>query len=404
MKKLVMPVIAGVIGFGLLIAILRFGNLCQTPLRPILWFCGGVSQVEPDPVLSCGVTCHSQDDCPEPLWCAVDPFSGTNVGVCRGDGCSPEICSCVGYDLVCPTRTITNELANCLIPAGECTCSGPSLSCPSVGIGPLEATSCYTRVSSCGCNGPDYVCNFHGETVVSRRNAPSCQAAPPTTVCYQLCDPAAPSCDPGLTCTRTEDGANRCMGGVDTTGYDCTTWPSFSRCFQPCDPDAPLCDPGLTCSPGPNAYDWCIGGVDSTGRNCPSPTSTSGQSATSVAGSAQGGACFATCDPDDPTGCLAGLSCLPRVAGGEEHICYNEVICNPDVTQGPNVTQDPGVQTCTCGDGVCEQNRCSEFQQNCPADCGVPQPPPPQPGAVCGDGACNGGETCLSCSADCGPC
>lgn len=115
--------------------------------------------------------------------------------------------------------------------------------------------------------------------------------------------------------------------------------------------------------------------------------------------STQGGACFDTCDPDEPASCLAGLSCLPRVAGGDEYICYNEVICNPSVTQQPDTTQQP----CACGDGVCEQSRCSEFQQNCPADCGQSQPPQPPP-AVCGDGACNGGETCWSCSTDCGPC
>src|SRR3989338_5569482 len=33
-----------------------------------------------------------------------------------------------------------------------------------------------------------------------------------------------------------------------------------------------------------------------------------------------------------------------------------------------------------------------------------PCPPPAPPAAVCGDNSCNGGETCSSCSQDCGRC
>ena len=47
-----------------------------------------------------------------------------------------------------------------------------------------------------------------------------------------------------------------------------------------------------------------------------------------------------------------------------------------------------------CGNGVCNgRETCS----TCPADCGVCPP-------VCGDGTCNGTETCSTCSADCGVC
>ncbi len=45
-----------------------------------------------------------------------------------------------------------------------------------------------------------------------------------------------------------------------------------------------------------------------------------------------------------------------------------------------------------CGDGTCNG---TETCSSCPGDCGVCPPP------ACGDGTCNGTETCLSCPADC---
>ncbi|MBI5061274.1 MAG: hypothetical protein HZB67_03090 [Candidatus Aenigmarchaeota archaeon] len=47
----------------------------------------------------------------------------------------------------------------------------------------------------------------------------------------------------------------------------------------------------------------------------------------------------------------------------------------------------------SCGDGSCNGN---ETCSTCPSDCGVC--------VVCGDGECNGNETCSSCQQDCGVC
>lgn len=115
------------------------------------------------------------------------------------------------------------------------------------------------------------------------------------------------------------------------------------------------------------------------------------------------GACLDPCNPNNST-CLAGLSCVQRAINSNEYICYNRVVCEPDITQVPQATEQP---VCMCGDGVCEQDRCNELQQNCPADCGSgpnPSPPPVGAGPICGDGACNGRETCSTCSTDCGTC
>lgn len=118
------------------------------------------------------------------------------------------------------------------------------------------------------------------------------------------------------------------------------------------------CAAGLTCSPDAAGYFTC------QGETCTPPATEGGEPTA-------GGRCMDKCDPNDPNSCLAGLSCVPRsAAAAGDTICYNQQICNPSTTQEPGVTEQP----CACGDGVCEQARCNELQQNCPADCGSGQP------------------------------
>lgn len=55
---------------------------------------------------------------------------------------------------------------------------------------------------------------------------------------------------------------------------------------------------------------------------------------------------------------------------------------------------DCGPCPASCGDGTCQP---SESCTNCPMDCGACA-------ARCGDSACNGSETCMTCPMDCGAC
>lgn len=62
-----------------------------------------------------------------------------------------------------------------------------------------------------------------------------------------------------------------------------------------------------------------------------------------------------------------------------------------------SVANDPTVRACgqsVCGDGLCQG---LESCSSCPQDCNVGCPPPPR----CGDGVCNGTETTRSCPGDC---
>lgn len=57
------------------------------------------------------------------------------------------------------------------------------------------------------------------------------------------------------------------------------------------------------------------------------------------------------------------------------------------------------VPTARCGDGTCDPG---ESCESCSADCASTCPPPPDvPTTRCGDGTCNPGESCESCRADC---
>ena len=61
----------------------------------------------------------------------------------------------------------------------------------------------------------------------------------------------------------------------------------------------------------------------------------------------------------------------------------------------PGTTSTP--KTYYCGDGICNNG---ESCSSCSSDCGSCPAPTP----YCGDGICNNGETCATCPSDCGTC
>src|SRR5574341_262285 len=381
MRKWVIPVFV-VIGVGVLVGLIgagimwtnratfcrQFQNaplICASSRPPV------PPTATPTPAGWCNARCITQDDCADGLYCQIYPYSSSSGGVCGNrDVCGPErICTCEGANLVCPTFTSV-AVADCAVPAGLCSCSGLTIQCPSLGISSMFTnTLCYAPPAGCGCSGPDYVCNFGGETLLSERNAPQCGAAR-LGYCYALCDPAAPNCDAGLTCTPTEDGYSRCLAGVDSTGYDCTTWPSLTGCYQRCDPAAPNCDPGLSCLPtGVENFHACMGGTDTDGVTCTLATSTPATIPPGAGGapseptftSVPAAACGSPCTSDAQ---CAGLGPNPACAGGA---CYDAQSCGGGITGGT----DGGALDCSAVGQRC--NLDPDFGA-CPADytCGGP--------------------------------
>ncbi len=103
----------------------------------------------------------------------------------------------------------------------------------------------------------------------------------------------------------------------------------------------------------------------------------------------------------DGTYCASSFSPIPSDAEAFSHVlftCANHQVVKWASCAAACTAVSPGHDTCTvvpsCGDGTCNGH---ETCSNCPADCGACGP-------TCGDGSCNGTETCTTCAKDCGPC
>ncbi|HEX2880418.1 MAG TPA: hypothetical protein VHO25_12875, partial [Polyangiaceae bacterium] len=97
-----------------------------------------------------------------------------------------------------------------------------------------------------------------------------------------------------------------------------------------------------------------------------------------------------------------GAACNPADGGSWERFYMEAATCGGSPSCGDGACN--GTETCstcaadcgacsTCGNGACGSG---ESCSNCPADCGAC--------ASCGDGACTGTETCSTCASDCGSC
>jgi hypothetical protein len=174
------------------------------------------------------------------------------------------------------------------------------------------------------------------------------------------CDP----CGGGTVCGYHVDP---CQHGMDEQWVYCD-------CPGPCDNDG-------SCAPGVEDCFSCPG-------DCPCPMGT---------------ACGGTGQCLTVDVCGDG-SCAPFVEGCGN--CPGDCPC--PAGEACNAAGVCAPSTAVCGDGTC-----TPFEENCVVcapDCGCPGGESCDPSGVCtsgpscGDGACNGGEHCGSCPADCGPC
>ena len=101
------------------------------------------------------------------------------------------------------------------------------------------------------------------------------------------------------------------------------------------------------------------------------------------------GACKAPCPTSKQAGC-AGNPC-------EACVCAQDSFCCKTAWDNACVTKCTACNAGKCGDGVCAAG---ETCSTCSKDCGACEPAPP----TCGDGKCEGAEHCGSCPGDCGKC
>jgi hypothetical protein len=101
-------------------------------------------------------------------------------------------------------------------------------------------------------------------------------------------------------------------------------------------------------------------------------------------------------DSSDHDGTSPEVSVVDVVVG-------DDIVPTPDrMDPVPDRPVSPDVVTPFCGDGTCNG---SETCESCRSDCMAMCPPPPDVVTpFCGDGTCNGSETCRTCERDCGSC
>lgn len=229
-----------------------------------------------------------------------------------------------------------------------------------------------------------------------------CKPKDPTVDCTEGCCEGhdRPSCN--------DAAVADCVCATDafccTTGWDALC---VEQAALFCGADCPglcgdgACVPGETCGTCPQDCGLCPGcgdgqcELDEGCLSCPADC-----------GDCEGDCCAEGppgCDDPDVTACVCaadGFCC--SIAW--DAACVDEAVacggCGPECGDGAC----EGGETCAlcpadcgacpaCGDGACNG---SEGCDTCPSDCGAC--------AGCGDGTCGGAETCQGCPADCGPC
>ena len=213
-------------------------------------------------------------------------------------------------------------------------------------------------------------------------------------------------CDDDLDCARLAGAADVCVRFTPEAG---------SFCGGAC-AETPDCPPDYVCedvtSWDGKALRQCVPALGECG--C-SDTSVAQAWSTSCSSTNEAGTCWGrrVCEPAGLTPCDA-MTPAPEV-------CFNQV--DDDCDGLTDLDDDDCEIPCTCGDGVCEPDRCgehwSEAQKTCAPDCATCGDGTCDPGegaggtnacltdccGGCGDGACRGGECGedpLTCPQDCG--
>ncbi len=337
-----------------------------------------------------------------------------NLGVCVSEGavgeglpctsdlaCASEFCAGLIYEPgklplpgICAARCgdgqcgaletcgFTNVLARCPTDCGQCAAGALCLSrfdCQS-GI-------CDFGLCSDGGEPNGSVCQTNGVCASGICNFGFCIGAPQAAGVPCTTDAACRSgdCTAGFCIQRCNDGF--CDGlekcGDVNAGLECTV--DCGLCGN-----GALCVSNADCTSGICNFGFCIGGNLPSGSPC--TTSLACRSGTCTAGLCIQRCGDAFCDGVEKCGdANAGLECTTDCGR-----CGNGAVC---ISNGDCASN-------ACNFGICASNLpngtpCSTSNAcssgRCLAGLCAPQ-------TFCGDLSCNGGETCSTCTLDCGPC
>ncbi|MCU0678960.1 MAG: hypothetical protein MUC28_00740 [Planctomycetes bacterium] len=206
-----------------------------------------------------------------------------------------------------------------------------------------------------------------------------------------------------------------CGNGVVEAGEICESGHPITPCPTACD-DGNACTNDNLINPGTcNDYceflsitPCCGNGLIEAGETCDNgpgstlpcpPTCNDGNNCTDDSMSGSAAACTVLCTNTAINTCSLTINdfCCPLVCNSSNDMNCAAVCGNSACEAGETCSTCPadcGACPPACGDGVCNG---TETCSTCPADCGACPP-------ACGDGVCNGTETCTTCPADCGAC
>jgi hypothetical protein len=209
-----------------------------------------------------------------------------------------------------------------------------------------------------------------------------------TDVDVQVADTQSDSCVPSMCGNGVREGNEQCdgndLGGATCGDVGCSS--GTVACTESCTLDFSGCTDCVVCG-----NDVCELGEDciTCPTDCPTfplPGASCGNGLCEAADGEDCLTCAADCNGKQ-NGNPSGRFCCGN--GGQNPVGCADSRCTTGGFSCTTVPAGPGGSTC-CGDLVCES---PEDGTNCPLDCGAPP--------TCGDGTCDPGEDQCSCAADC---
>ncbi len=351
---------------------------------------------------------------------------------CTIDSCEPELGCTFETITPCCGDTVCSDGEGCETCPGDCACQAGTL-CESVACvddacvvsaadcsdgDPCTADACSLRT---GCQNPTVACQGDG----------TCDAGESGPDCAPDCGDGQCTGGPETSSSCPEDCVVTCGDGVCDAAEDCTSCPAdcgcpagdacgTSRCVAGACQPVPLlgCNDGVECTTDRcDPLRGCVNTLEEGASCC-------GDQRCDPAEGEDGTTCAADCSPASCCGLHAAEpGCVD--GGCQACVCAAEPACCSDgwTAQCAVMAHSSCAGSCLdcdlCGNGFCGP---TEDCADCPADCGcedydactddVCAQQPPGSGSFvcrnvavpecCGDGVCEGEETCRTCREDCG--
>jgi cysteine-rich repeat protein len=311
---------------------------------------------------------YSTKICCNPNTLPECPATCDDGNACTIDGtCNPAVGTC-------PAKTAVT--CNDNNPCTSDSCS-PSSGCVYT---PLTGTACTSDGNEC----TDDVCSSSGTCAHNALTGTACSSdGNPCT--SDVCSSSGTCAHNALTGTACTSDNDPCTTDICSSSGTCT-----HNIINSCTNNDGLCCGSCTYLNDNDCAQCSVNSDCNDGNACTTDTCSGG----SCSHNAISGCCTSSAQCNDGNACTTDL-CSSNTCSHPSisNCCTSSAQCGGSQTCVGNVCTNPSAY---CGDGTCNNG---ETCSTCSDDCGSCSP-----SAYCGDGTCNNGETCSTCSDDCGSC